>query len=118
MRRIVGIAPLATFLVLFSMLLSACGSATTSTPGSGTSTPSTQSKISVALVTDTGGLNDGGFNQLSNAGYLKAQKQYGFKSVVIQTQSTNDYIQNLTTAANQADMVIAIGFNMETALDR
>jgi basic membrane protein A len=40
------------------------------------------------------------------------------KSVVIQTNSPNDYIQNLTEAAQSADMVIAIGFDMEVALDR
>lgn len=119
MRRFSGMAHVATFLVLFTMLLSACGGASsnTNTGGSG-STPTAKSSVTVALVTDIGGLNDGGFNFLSNEGYTKAQKQYGFKRVVIQTQSSNDYVQNLTEAANQADMVIAIGFDMETALDR
>jgi len=113
------IAPIATFLVLFAMLLSACGSTTTgSNATSGGSTPAAKGSVTVALVTDTGGLNDGGFNELSNTGYTKAQTQYGFKRVVIQTNSPNDYVQNLTTAAQQADMVIAIGFNMEVALDR
>jgi basic membrane protein A and related proteins len=113
------IAPIATFLVLFAMLLSACGSTTTgSTTTSSGSTPTTKGSVTVALVTDTGGLNDGGYNELSNTGYTKAQTQYGFKRVVIQTNSPNDYLQNLTTAAQQADMVIAIGFNMEVALDR
>src|SRR5258708_101928 len=117
MRRIGGKAYIATLLTLFTLLLSACGN-TTSTAPSATSTSSTKGTVTVALVTDTGGLNDGGFNQLSNTGYVKATDQYGFKRVVIQTTSANDYIQNLTTAATKADMVIAIGFNMETALDR
>src|SRR5690348_9678951 len=119
MRRLSGMARVATFLALFALALSACGSTTTGTnPGSGGSTPSTKASVTVALVTDIGGLNDGGFNQLAYAGYTKAQKQYGFKSVVIQTQSQNDYVQNLTTAAQQADMVIAVGFLMQTPLDR
>lgn len=119
MRRFSGMARVATFLALFALALSACGSTTTGTnPGSGGSTPSTKGSVTVALVTDIGGLNDGGFNQLAYAGYTKAQKQYGFKSVVIQTQSQNDYVQNLTTAAQQADMVIAVGFLMQTPLDR
>lgn len=118
MRRISGMARVATFLTLFALLLTACGStATGNNPGPGGSTPSTQ-HISVALVTDIGGLNDGGFNQLSNEGYTKAQQQYGFKRDVIQTASQNDYVQNLTTAAQQADMVIAVGFLMQTPLDR
>src|SRR5258706_14648017 len=118
MRKIGGLAPLATFLLLFALLLTACGGSTPAPTGSGTSTPSSKGSVTVALVTDTGGMNDGGFNQLSNEGYTKAQQQYGFKRVVIQTQSPNDYVKNLTTAAGQADMVIAVGFNMETALDR
>ena len=118
MRRFSGMARVATFLVAFALLLSACGSSTPTTTGGGGNTPTTKGSVTVALVTDIGGLNDGGFNQLSYAGYTKAQQQYGFKSLVIQTQSQNDYVQNLTTAAQQADMVIAVGFLMQTPLDR
>lgn len=118
MRRIGGMARVATFLILFALVLTACGNTSTNTnTGNGGSTPSAK-HISVALVTDIGGLNDGGFNQLSNEGYSKAQQQYKFKRVVIQTASQNDYVQNLTTAAQQADMVIAVGFLMQTPLDR
>ncbi|HEX7734692.1 MAG TPA: BMP family ABC transporter substrate-binding protein [Ktedonobacteraceae bacterium] len=119
MRKLGGKIQIASLLSLFLLLLSACGGSTPpSTGGTGGTTPTPASSVTVALVTDIGGLNDGGFNQLAYAGYTKAQKQYGFKSVVIQTQSQNDYIQNLTTAANQADMVIAVGFLMQTPLDR
>ena len=74
MRRISGLAPITTFLILFTMLLAACGGTTTS--GGGT-TPTTASKasVTVGLVTDVGGLNDGGFNQFSHAGYEKARTQ-------------------------------------------
>jgi basic membrane protein A and related proteins len=120
MRRMGGKIRIATFLAVLLMIVSACGGTTTtsSTPGASGSTPTPATSVTVALVTDVGGLNDGGFNQLAYAGYTKAQKQYGFKSVVIQTQSQNDYVQNLTTAAQQADMVIAVGFLMQTPLDR
>lgn len=118
MRTFSGMARVATFLAAFALLLSACGNSTPTTTGNGGTPSTTRGSVTVALVTDIGGLNDGGFNQLSYAGYLKAQKQYGFKSVVIQTQSQNDYVQNLTTAAQQADMVIAVGFLMQTPLDR
>ncbi|HEY0755390.1 MAG TPA: BMP family ABC transporter substrate-binding protein [Ktedonobacteraceae bacterium] len=120
MRRMGGKIRIASLLALFLMVLSACGSTEPTTTPAGTSgtTPKPTSSVTVALVTDIGGLNDGGFNQLAYGGYTKAQKQYGFKSVVIQTQSQNDYVQNLTTAAQQADMVIAVGFLMQTPLDR
>jgi basic membrane protein A len=93
------------------MLLSACGSTT----GGGTTT--SKPKFQVGLVTDIGGLNDQGFNQLAYAGYTKAEKQYGFKESVIQTQSQNDYVNNLTLAAQANDLVIAVGFLMQTPLD-
>jgi basic membrane protein A len=60
-------ARVATFLALFALLLSACGSTSSTTTSSG-STPSTKGSVSVGLVTDIGGLNDGGFNQLSYQG--------------------------------------------------
>ena len=117
MRRISGLAPITTFLVLFTMLLSACGGTTTS--GGGT-TPTTASKasVTVGLVTDVGGLNDGGFNQFSHAGYEKARTQYGFPDVVIQSQviSDSEYTKNITAAAQQANMVIGVGFLMQNAI--
>lgn len=76
--------------------------------------------MTVALVTDIGGLNDGGFNQLAYAGYENARKQYGFPDVIIQslTVSDSEYTRKLTEAAQRADMVIGVGFNMQTALTK
>ncbi len=115
MRRISGLAPITTFLVLLAMLLTACGG---TTGGGTTPTTAPSAKVTVGIVTDTGGLNDGGFNQFSHAGYEKARAQYGFPDVVIQSQVVSDteYIKNLTAAAQQADMVIAVGFLMEVAV--
>jgi basic membrane protein A len=99
-----------SFIALVGMLLTACGGTAPTTTGS-------SSIKTVALVTDIGGLNDQGFNQLSYAGYTQAQKKYGFPSEVIQTQSTSDYVQNLTRAAESSDLVIGVGFLMATAMD-
>jgi basic membrane protein A len=99
------------------MLLSACGG--TSTGGGGT-TPTTASsaKVTVGIVTDIGGLNDGGFNQFSHAGYEKARAQYGFPDLVIQSAKISDaeYTKNITAEAQQADMVIGVGFLMQNAI--
>ena len=117
MRRISGLAPITTFFVLLAMLLSACGGTTTS--GGGT-TPTTAAKaaVTVGIVTDVGGLNDGGFNQFSHQGYEKARAQYGFPDVVIQSTKISDaeYTKNITQAAQQADMVIGVGFLMQNAI--
>lgn len=115
-----NLAKVASLLVLLSLLLVACGSSTTTsgggtTSGSGTTPTST---LKVALVTDIGGLNDNGFNHLAYTGYKKAEAQYGFKERVIQTVSQNDYVTNLTQAAQVADLVIAVGFLMQQPLDK
>jgi basic membrane protein A len=124
MRKFGDRARIASMLIIFTMLLAACGSTTTT----GSSTPTASAtKVKVALVTDIGGLNDNGFNHLAYTGYVKAEHQYGFKEQVIQTQSQTDYVKNLTNAAlavNPTDsasvtgLVIAVGFLMQTPLDQ
>ncbi len=118
MRRISGLAPITTFLILFTMLLSACGGGTATGGGGTTPTSAPSAKVTVGLVTDIGGLNDGGFNQFTHLGYEKARAQYGFPDVVIQSQviSDSEYTKNINAAAQQADMVIGVGFLMQNAI--
>src|SRR2546421_3253263 len=116
MRRIGTRAYMTSLLAIFAMLLVACGGGSSTTTGGG-NTPAAP-KAKVALVTDIGGLNDNGFNHLAYTGYKKAETQYGFPEKIIQTQSQNDYVKNLTSAAQSADLVIAVGFLMETPLDQ
>src|SRR6266849_10691383 len=118
MRSIGGLARIATFLALFALVLTACGGGSTSTGGGTTPTAAPAPSLKVSLVTDIGGLNDRSFNQLAYAGYKKAEAQYGFTEKVIQTQSQNDYVKNLTLAAQSADLVIAVGFLMQVPLDQ
>jgi basic membrane protein A len=70
-----------------------------------------EKKTSVALITDTGGLNDRSFNQLAYQGLVRAQKQLGVAGRVYQSNSQADYVPNLIAAARSgADVVIAVGF--------
>lgn len=128
MRRIGELARIASFLIVFSMLLAACGGSTAVNPTATTAagltptaagTTPTAAAATVALVTDIGGLNDGSFNQLAHEGYEKARTQYGFPDVVIQTQvaMASEYKKNLQQAASQADLVVGVGFLMEGPLD-
>ena len=117
MRRVGSRVHIASLLAIFAMLLAACGGSSGSTTTTG-STPTAAATVKVALVTDIGGLNDNGFNHLAYTGYKKAEAQYGFKEEVIQTQSQNDYVKNLTSAAQEADLVVAVGFLMQTPLDQ
>jgi basic membrane protein A and related proteins len=119
MRRFGVIAQIASLSILFMMVFTACGGGTTTSPGGGTgSTPPKPAVLKVALVTDVGGLNDQGFNQLSYEGYKKAESQYNFPEKVVQTTSPNDYVTNLTNAAQLADLVIGVGFLMQTPIDQ
>lgn len=110
----------ATILSLCALLLTACDNATTNIHPSGHagSTPTTASFTTVALVTDSSDQSNGSFNQLASAGYLKASQHYGFTPLVIPATTSNDYLTNLTTAAGEADMVVAVGFFMQTPLDK
>ncbi|MGZ3610503.1 MAG: BMP family lipoprotein, partial [Ktedonobacteraceae bacterium] len=118
MRRISGLTTITTFFVLLAMLLSACGSSSSTSSGGGTTPTAAPPAATVALVTDIGGLNDRGFNQLAYSGYTQAKNQYHFSEKVIQTQSQNDYVKNLTLAAQSANLVIAVGFLMQAPLDQ
>ncbi|WAH36157.1 BMP family lipoprotein [Alicyclobacillus dauci] len=75
--------------------------------------------IKVGLVTDTGGLNDNGFNHLAYVGVTKAQQQLGIRPSVVQSQSESDYIPNLSKYAGQGyNLVIAVGYLMHDAVEQ
>src|ERR671915_1991031 len=69
--------------------------------------------IRVAVVTDIGGLNDKGFNSLSNVGLQRAKKQLGVQGRVFISQTAAARLPNLTAAAQQGyNLVIGVGFLM------
>jgi basic membrane protein A and related proteins len=97
-----------------------CGSSGSS-GGSGGSSPASSSapEIAIGLVTDIGGLNDRSFNHLAYRGLLQAQSQLGIKGDVLQSNHSSDYIPNLQTAAAHGDkLVIAVGYLMESAVEK
>jgi basic membrane protein A len=86
--------------------------------GGTTETTAPASDIKIALVTDVGGLNDRGFNQLANQGLERAKTELGVEGRVFISRSNADYVPNLTTAAKgDYDLVVAVGFLMAEALD-
>ena len=71
----------------------------------------------VGLVTDIGGLNDRGFNQLAYNGLKQAESELGAKGRVKQSNTDSDYVPNLQHAGAQGnDLIIAVGFLMENAV--
>lgn len=91
------------------LLLAACGSS------GGTTPPAKVYKI--GLVTDIGGLNDKSFNHLADLGLEKAKTDFKIQGDVIESHSGDDYVPNLTNfATKNYDLVIAVGFLMQTAV--
>jgi len=81
--------------------------------GSAKSSTAEATPLKVAVVTDIGGLNDKGFNDLANKGLQRAKAQLGVQGRVFISKSAGDYIPNLSTAARQGnDLVFGIGFLM------
>ena len=68
-------------------------------------------KIKVGLVTDTGGVDDRGFNQFSIAGLDKAESELDIEKRVYVSNSADDYEPNLQAAVDDGnDFVVAVGF--------
>jgi basic membrane protein A len=97
-------------MVLASVALVAVSALTVASIGS--AKPAAPAKFRVALVTDTGGLNDRSFNHLANVGRLRAQSKLGVDTRVFISKSSADYIPNLSTGARGYDLVIGVGFLM------
>ena len=69
--------------------------------------------ISVGLVTDIGGLNDRGFNELANTGLEQAESEFGVEGRVLESKSDADYIPNLSTLAEEgSNLIVTNGFLM------
>ncbi len=70
----------------------------------------------VGLNTDIGGLNDRGFNHLSYIGLLRGAKQLHIKYKVDTSNSSADYIPNLSSLAEQGyNLIICVGFLQEAS---
>ncbi len=70
-----------------------------------------------ALISDIGKFTDRGFNQSQLSGLNKAKTNLGVAIIAKQSNSTSDYIPNLTAAVRaKANIVIAAGFLMADSL--
>jgi basic membrane protein A and related proteins len=72
--------------------------------------------MKVGLVTDIGGLNDRGFNQLAFQGLKQAESDLGVEIRALESKSDADYIPNLQQLADDGfDLIISVGFLMTEA---
>ena len=71
----------------------------------------------VAMVTDTGGINDQSFNASAWAGLQRAQEELGCEVKYFESKTDADYAPNLETAVDEGyDLILCIGFLMADTL--
>lgn len=116
-----------TALLVTLMLLAGCGPAATPTaaPVMPTSVPATVAptmaptmaptlpSFKVGMVTDTGGIDDKSFNNLSWKGAQQAIAQLGVSGKYIESRQLSDYDKNIQQLLSENDdLIITVGFAM------
>ena len=109
---------LAAVLGAVGLAAAACGSKPVSTT-SGSSSSSNASAFKACLVTDTGGLDDHSFNELSWQGMQEAQTA-GKGSITVQnaqSATSNDFAGNISGFVSAGcKIIIGAGYDIQTAL--
>jgi basic membrane protein A and related proteins len=96
-----------TILVVVSALFLAVGAASCGGDDEG----SGGDKVKIGLVTDTGGVDDRGFNEFSIKGLDKAEGEFDLDTRIYVSNSADDYEPNLQAAVDDGnEFVVAVGF--------
>ncbi|KPU26464.1 hypothetical protein TR13x_09900 [Caloranaerobacter sp. TR13] len=80
-------------------------------------------KVTIGMITDTGGLGDQSFNDSAWDGLARAEKELGIERKVLESDTADDYLPNLTSFAEEnMDLIIGVGFlfseSMKTAAEQ
>jgi basic membrane protein A len=95
-------------LVLVSALFLAVGAASCGGDGDG---GGGGDKVKIGLVTDTGGVDDRGFNEFSINGLEQAEKELDIEKRIYVSNSADDYEPNFQAAVDDGnELVIGVGF--------
>ncbi|MCW5939723.1 MAG: BMP family ABC transporter substrate-binding protein [Fimbriimonadaceae bacterium] len=79
----------------------------------------TQQQTQIGIVFDTGGLGDKSFNDSAWRGMQRAEQEFGFKVLKVESKAESDYPSNLSALADQGcKVVVAVGINMRPALQQ
>jgi basic membrane protein A and related proteins len=115
----------------FGLLLAACGSDSneasgdttaaaeapaTEAPADSAAAPAEGGGIKACEITDTGGIDDKGFNQIAYAGLQKAEAELGAEIANLESASDADYAPNIQAMIDQkCDIIITVGFLLDGA---
>jgi basic membrane protein A and related proteins len=73
--------------------------------------------IRIGMITDTGGVNDGSFNQSAWEGLQRAQTDLGIEAKYLESETDADYTPNLETFVDDDyDLIICVGYALADAL--
>jgi basic membrane protein A len=76
-----------------------------------------QDAIVATMVTDTAGIGDQNFNDLAIKGGTQAATEFGLEWKVIESADEAAYSPNLTQAAEQSQLTVAVGFKLQVDLE-
>ena len=75
-------------------------------------------KMTVVMVTDEQGVEDGTLNEVAFEGLKRAMKNLGIRAEVLESASPEDYQKNIESAAiGGAAMIISVGCQLEAAME-
>ena len=67
--------------------------------------------IKACQVTDTGGVDDKGFNQTAWKGVQDAEKELGVEAKLLESKAETDYVPNINSfIGEKCDIIITVGF--------
>jgi len=103
---------LALTTVMAASLFAGCGTAENK-EGDKAGGETGSKKMTVAMVTDVGGVHDNSFNQAAWEGLTRAKDKLGVDAKYTESKAATDYTPNLTTyVKGKADLTWGIGFLM------
>jgi basic membrane protein A and related proteins len=76
----------------------------------GTARDSHAKPLKVVVLTDAAGLGDRSFNDMCWQGVQKAKQDFGISPQFVQSREQADYVSNITMAAQNADIVVTLGY--------
>ena len=114
-----------TSVAALSLVLAACGGdeEDTATDNGGSDTGSEESAFTLAMVTDTSGIDDKSFNQATWEGVKQFASEHGLTEgegyAYLQSNSDSDYETNLNQLARRDfSLIFGAGFSISEALDK
>ncbi len=91
--------------------LTACGGGKTETTKAQEETSGGKSSFSVAMITDTGGINDQSFNQSAWEGLTELKNKTGAEVNYIESKQASDFVTNLERLGDSgADLLWGVGY--------